>query len=230
MIQNRIARNITAAKAKPRYVWMARDLVVDDGRQKQFVEMLREEPATCKGVELVRDSIENLKELLEQRWQAELESLKQVRTVTEESVVVDVARVYLIYEKRDEQAVEVLEDHLFDQGFDVMVPEFEGTEHEITEIHINNLSDCDAVLIYYGQSGKAWVDIKVRELTKALGYRDGKPIERAAVFVGPPEDRRKDRFKTHAVEVIRSEGEQLQLERLAGFCVDVKNIKQGKGE
>ena len=97
-------------------------------------------------------------------------------------------------------------------------------------IHINNLSDCDAVLIYYGQSGKAWVDIKVRELTKALGYRDGKPIERAAVFVGPPEDRRKDRFKTHAVEVIRSEGEQLQLERLAGFCFDVKNIKQGKGE
>tara|TARA_B100000700_G_scaffold49379_1_gene52223 strand:+ start:13176 stop:15641 length:2466 start_codon:yes stop_codon:yes gene_type:complete len=230
MIQNRIARNITAAKAKPRYVWMARDLVVDDGRQKQFVEMLREEPATCKGVELVRDSIENLKELLEQRWQAELESLKQVKTVTEESVIVDVARVYLIYEKRDEQAVEPLEDHLFDQGFDVMVPEFEGTEHEITEIHINNLSDCDAVLIYYGQSGKAWVDIKVRELTKALGYRDGKPIERAAVFVGPPEDRRKDRFKTHAVEVIRSEGEQLQLERLDSFCVDVKNIKQGQGE
>ena len=67
MIQNRIARSVAVTKSTPRYIWMARDLMVEDDRQKQFVDMLREEPATCDGVELVKDSIENLKELLEQR-------------------------------------------------------------------------------------------------------------------------------------------------------------------
>ena len=36
------------------------------------------------------------------------------------------------------------------------------------------LAECDAVLVYYGHAGKAWVDIKLRELVKAAGYRDGR--------------------------------------------------------
>jgi len=231
MIQNRIARSVAATKSKPRYIWMARDLVVEDDRQKQFVDMLREEPATCDGVELVKDSIENLKELLEQRWKAELDDLqKAVATpIIESSVVIDVPRVYLVYEKRDEEAVEAIEDYLYDQGVEVMVPEFEGAEHDINAIHIQNLTDCDAVLVYYGQSGKAWVDIKVRELTKALGYREGRPIECAAIFIGPPEDRRKERFKSLSVDVLRSQDEELQTELLSQFCVDVKNLKAPGG-
>ena len=81
----------------------------------------------------------------------------------------------------------------------------------------------------YGQSGKAWVDIKVRELTKALGYRNGRPIDRAAVFIGPPEDRRKERFKSLSVDVLRGEGDELQVELLSQLCIDVKNLKQTAG-
>jgi len=231
MIQNRLARKFSQEKGKPRFIWMSRSLTVEDERQQKFVDDLREEPTHSANVELIKDSIENLKELLEQRWQAELEALKQIPTSSslEGSVIMDVPRVYLLYEKRDEEAIEPLEDYLYEQGVEVIVPEFEGTEQEINSIHIQNLTDCDAALIYYGQSGKAWVDIKVRELTKALGYRNGRPIDRAAVFIGPPEDRRKERFKSLSVDVLRGEGDELQVELLSQLCIDVKNLKQTAG-
>ena len=73
------------------------------------------------------------------------------------------------------------------------------------------------------------MDIKVRELTKALGYREGRPIECAAIFIGTPEARRKERFKSLSVDVLRSEDEELQPELLSQFCVDVKNLKAPGG-
>ena len=135
------------------------------------------------------------------------------------------ARVYLVYESRDETAIEPLEDYFYEQGVEVMLPEFEGDEHQVAAVHIQNLTDCDAVLVYYGSSGKSWVDIKIRELTKAIGYRDGRPIEKAAVFVGPPSDRRKERFKSLSAEVFVSLGETPEVALLEPFCDDVKRLK-----
>jgi hypothetical protein len=113
----------------------------------------------------------------------------------------------LICDAADEAAIEALEDFLFAEGFEVSLPGFDAAESEFQEIHIRNLQDCDAALIYYGAAGRSWVDFKIRDLSKAAGYRDARPIEVAAVYVAPPMDRRKERFKTVSVEMIHQQGE-----------------------
>ena len=116
--------------------------------------------------------------------------------------------MYLICDQQDEAALEPLEDFFYDQGIEVSLPGFEAEESEVQQIHIQNLRDCDAALIYYGAAGMHWVDFKIRDLQKAAGYRDSRPIPVSAVYVAPPFNHRKERFKSVSTEVIR------QTERL----------------
>ena len=105
----------------------------------------------------------------------------------------------------DEEQVEPLEDYLFEQGLEVMVPEFEGGEEHITKVHRDKLARCDAALIYFGNGTRAWVETKLMDLMQAPGYGREKEWLAKSVYVGPPEDRRKKRFKTHFAELIQAE-------------------------
>ena len=106
-----------------------------------------------------------------------------------------------------------MEDWLFDQGFDVLTPNFEGSEVEVSAMHRKNLQICDGVLVYFGAGTKAWVEMKLMDVRQAPGYGRDKPILVKTVYVAPPDDRRKARFRTHAAEVVRQEG--------AGLCPDL---------
>jgi len=229
IIQNRLARAVAELRRTPRYLWLDPESEAEDVRQREFLESLRQEPATSRGVEVVRESIENFKELLEQRWQAE-QDRQQVSGGDAAVEASDNPRVYLIFEERDEVLAEPVEDFLFEQGVEVMLPEFQGDEHEIHSLHIQNLTDCDGVVVLYSSSSKVWVDIKVRELTKALGYRGGRPIEQAAVVIAPPLDRRKERFRSHSADVVLPTGDTLDPAVLAEFCQSLKDRTAAPGD
>ena len=86
------------------------------------------------------------------------------------------------------------------------------------------------MLGYYGKAGKAWVDIKLRELVKAAGSRDGRPIDLQAVFLAPPFDRRKERFRSLSAAVYRQEGETFDARSMTGDCiVDRRKLEGGQG-
>jgi hypothetical protein len=113
--------------------------------------------------------------------------------------------VYLIYDATDEVQVEQIEDYLFDQGLEVMIPEFEGGEEHITKVHRDKLARCDAAFIYFGNGTRAWVETKLMDLMQAPGYGREKEWLAKSIYIGPPEDRRKKRFKTHFAELIQAE-------------------------
>ncbi len=48
---------------------------------------------------------------------------------------------------------------------------------------------------------------RLRELLKATGYGRPAPIGVQAVYVAPPDDRRKERFQSHQAAVIRQPGD-----------------------
>ena len=58
-------------------------------------------------------------------------------------------------------------------------------------------------MIYYGSVRHTWVDIKVRNLMKARGYGRTSDISLQAVYVAPPVDRRKERFRSHTAQIIQ---------------------------
>jgi hypothetical protein len=133
-------------------------------------------------------------------------------------------KLYLICDPKDEGAVETLEDFLFQQGLEVMLPAFDGNDADAAALHQDNLLTCHAVLVYYGAAPKAWVDIKLRELLKATGYGRPEPIAVQAVYIAPPDDRRKERFQSHQASVIHQPGAFEPGPELESFISQVRKV------
>ncbi len=223
--QNFLAAQQSAATGLERLIWMPRQVKARDERQAAFLRELTEDPHAQRGAEIIQDTIENLKEILQDKWRKKEAAAKAAAVPAAPLAIIP--RVYLICDRQDETAVEAVEDFFFAQGIEVSLPEFEEDEAAVSRIHWQNLEDCDGVLIYFGAGGKAWVDIKVRDLLKAVGYRKGRPIELQAVYVAPPFDRRKERFKSLSVETIRQAGETFDPNALAAFA---SRLKKRKGQ
>ncbi|MEO1998655.1 MAG: serine/threonine-protein kinase [Planctomycetaceae bacterium] len=197
-IQNRLAAEQTGKSSLNRVVWIPRDIQVNDDRQQTFLDNLKTTPEMHAGAEIVQDHLTGLKDFVLDRLKPEKQA-----TPSDESGESRPLRLYLICDEKDEEAVEGLEDYLFDQGLEVSLPAFGAEEEEALEAHRENLVDADAVLIYYGAPRHSWVDIKVRNLMKARGYGRTDDLSLQAVYVAPPIDRRKERFRSHTAQVIQ---------------------------
>jgi len=222
--QNRLAAAACVERPLERIIWMPRGLTPRDERQAAFVRQLIEDATVHRGADVIQETLENLKEILAEKWRNKAAAAAAGEQA--EARADHVPRVYLICDQQDESAVEPIEDFLFAQGIEVGLPDFEHDETAVSQAHWQNLADCDAVLVYYGAGGKSWVDIKLRDLLKAAGYRNGRKIDAQAVYVAPPWDRRKERFKTLTADVYRQAGDSFQPDVLAGLVERVRNLKQ----
>ena len=183
-----------------RLVWMPGSEVTTDERQREFITRVQMDPQLHYQAEIIEGNLNLLKKELIRRLAPAEETPQAVQPKTATSAA---PKLYLICDARDETAIEALEDYFFAQGLEVCLPAFDGSEAAAEALHRDNLLTCDAVLVYYGSAPKAWVDIKLRELLKATGYGRETPIEIQAVYVAPPEDHRKQRYRSHQARVIR---------------------------
>jgi hypothetical protein len=223
-LQNQIAAQFCGNSSLRRLIWIPKGLQPRDERQATFIRQLQTEPQTVTGAELIADTLENLKVLLRSRWEREQVAIEKSQTTAADRT----PRVYLICDQKDEEAIEPLEDFFYSRGIEVSLPGFEAEESEVQQIHIQNLQDCDAALIYYGAAGMHWVDFKIRDLQKAAGYRDSRPIPVSAVYLAPPFNRRKERFKSVSAEVIRQDDESFDPALLEGFAAALQQAGEAK--
>jgi hypothetical protein len=222
-LQNQVAARFCENKPLKRLIWLPKGLQPRDERQISFIRQLESDPHSVTGAELIADTLENLKVLLRTRWERErAERDKPPPTPSTGGA----PRVYLICDQNDEEALEPLEDFFYDQGIEVSLPGFEAEESEVQQIHIQNLRDCDAALIYYGLAGMHWVDFKIRDLQKAAGYRDSRPISVSAVYVAPPFNHRKERFKSVSTAVMRQMGDSFTPGSLTDFVAAIRQARE----
>jgi len=224
-LQNQVAALYCGSSSLRRLIWIPKGLEPKDERQASFLRQLESEPRAVTGAELIADTLENLKVLLRSRWEREkAQSEKPPPLRATEGA----PRVYLICDQQDEAAVEPVEDFFYAEGIEISLPGFEAEESEVQQIHIQNLRDCDAALIYYGAAGMHWVDFKIRDLQKAAGYRDSQPIPMSAVYVAPPFNHRKERFKSVSVDVVRQSGESFDPALLESFVHSLREAKEAR--
>ena len=69
---------------------------------------------------------------------------------------------------------------------------------------------------------------EVGDLQKAAGYRDSRPVAVSAVYLAPPFNRRKERFKSVSAEVIRQNDATFDAGLLADFVAAVRQAKEAK--
>jgi serine/threonine protein kinase len=224
-LQNQVAARFCENKPLRRLIWIPKGLQPRDERQSSFIRQLESDPRSVTGAELIADTLENLKVLLRTRWEKEQAERDKPPPKPSNG---GAPRVYLICDQNDEAALEPLEDFFYDQGIEVSLPGFEAEESEVQQIHIQNLRDCDAALIYYGAAGMHWVDFKIRDLQKAAGYRDSRPIPVSAVYVAPPFNHRKERFKSVSTEVVRQAGDAFGPGLLTDFVAAVRQAKEAE--
>ncbi len=220
-LQVRLTADKTLSPELQRLIWMPGGSEIADERQRTFVQRVQEDPVLHHRAEVIEGNLNLLKKDLIRRLAPPEEKPKAPAAVKPTG---DARKLYLICDLKDEPAVEPLEDYLFDQGLEVMLPAFDGNDADAAALHQDNLLTCDGVLVYYGAAPKAWVDIKLRELLKATGYGRPAPISIQAVYIAPPDDRRKDRFQSHQAGVIRQPGEFEPAADLEAFVSQLKEL------
>jgi len=203
-----------------RLIWMPGGESADE-RQRAFVQRVQLDPALHQRAEIIEGNLNLLKKDLIRRLAPPEEKPKAAAPAKSPG---GAPKLYLICDPKDEAAVEALEDYLFAQGLEVMLPAFDGNDADAAALHQDSLLTCDAVLVYYGAAPKAWVDIKLRELLKATGYGRQAPIAVQAVYIAPPDDRRKERFQSHQAGVIRQPGAFQPCAELVTFVSQVREV------
>lgn len=177
-------------------VWSPARAVPDDARQRTFLDRL---DATALRIVAPFD-------VLKQRVHAALEApLPAVASPTTPSAQADpnkTSSIYLLFDLSDRELVQALDDVLFNAGFDVLAPIFEGDETRIRKHDERCLVECDAVLIFAANAPSDWLSQRVVDLQKAPAYGRTAPFLAQAVAFGPPRTSEKDRFRRQSMAKI----------------------------
>ena len=199
-MQCRLTATGSEQKTLARFIWAPGLLTFDDGRQEAFLTRIQNGQLSTDHTEFLRGSIEELKRLVLSRL-----STPVVDDAIEEIVLPNKV-LYLICDPQDETAIEPVEDYLYELGYEVKVPPFDGDPTMATQVHRQTLTVCDGVLVYFGAGSTQWAEMNLMDLMKAPAYGRKHPIEAQGVIVAPPFNRRKDRLRTRNATVMRQEG------------------------
>jgi len=203
-LQNEIGATESSVDNLSRLIWVPENMEPTDDRQKAFLNKLSSgSQDAIAGADMVKGSIEDFKSVVHDKLKA-MEEVHEVAAAAPPVTEEDTGRkmVYLICDISDLDITPPLEDFLFNNGIEVVLPIFEGDETLIREDHIENLKNCSSVIIFYGNGSEIWLRTKMRDFMKINGYGRTKPISFKGVYVAPPASAMKARFRTLEAEVI----------------------------
>jgi hypothetical protein len=217
-LQHELATERAMQGGFSRLLWIPDGLRVDDERQRQVIERLKQDPRIRDNADLLETFFEDLRTMMRD-W------LRKSRAPQPSPPTSAAAarRLYIVADARDAAAIGGWIDPLFDQGLEVIQPMFEGDEAELREYHEENLASCDGVLIFYGTGNELWLRRKLREVQKAIGYGRSKPAPPVAVALIGPRTPEKERFRTHEAQVI-PQWDGCAIDRLASYLSQVKSV------
>ncbi len=201
-IQNEIGVTHSVADNLSRLIWIPEHMDPVDERQKVFLQKLTTgNKDVIAGADVVKGSIEDFKSVIHDKLVA-MEDEAPVAGKEEAQVESSNKMVYLICDVQDLDDIRPLEDFLFNNGVEVVLPIFDGDETQIREDHIENLKNCAGVIIFYGKGSEIWLRTKMRDFMKINGYGRVKPISFKGVYLAGPASPTKQRFRTLEAEVV----------------------------
>lgn len=200
-IQNELAIERGRRGGFVRLLWIPAGLQVEDERQAKVIEQFRMDPRMQTGADLLETFLEDLETVIHDRLREERPKIER-QDNSPDTTEGGRAQIYLIFDQRDAAIASLYADALFNQGFEVLHPTFEGDEADVRQCHEENLRVCDGVLIFFGSTNEGWVRRKLREVQKSVGYGRTGPLPVIAISCVGAKTAEKDRFRTHEAPVI----------------------------
>jgi hypothetical protein len=224
-MQNEIAAERSRNEAFSRLLWLPVGLKPHEPQQEQFIEQLKTNSEMQQGAELLQTPLEELKTIIQKRLSS---NGKKPEAPPGKSA----PKIYLICDRRDGEDVAPLIDYLDSKKYEVLLPILDegADETQAFEIHNNNLKECDAVLIYYGNAQQLWFEYKWRELKKLVGLNRKNPLTMEAIYVAPPKTLHKQLFKNPAAAVIKEFGNFAPSTALDDFLARVQAVEKGSDD
>jgi len=190
MLQNELAARRSKSDALKRVIWVPEGTHSDQAQQQAFIDALHQDAEAQIGADLITADIEGLKTSIH----AILTKLEKPERQLPLEQADQAKRIYLICNEKDRKAKTTvpLRKFLRDQGFKVEIPAFEGDATAVREAHQQALTNCEAVILFYGAGDEAWKRTLDTELKKMPGYRSGKPLLASCTFLADPQSTDKE--------------------------------------
>lgn len=160
-----------------RILWFGRSEVMLGVKQRLYVENLKKDPDSLQNTEVLEGGLEEVKGFVLSKLNT-ISSWHNKKTVRNDRKV-----VYVICDRQEHDKCNIIEEFLKNNGFEVLVSNFEGTPEQVRLNHDENLRRCDATLIYYGNNNQEWMKSKIRDLMKSLALGREKPISPQAILI-----------------------------------------------
>lgn len=223
-LQNEIAAERSRQETFSRLLWMPVGLTPQEDSQADFIEKLKTDAGMQQGAELLQTPLEELKSVIQMRLTS------NGHKAADEPQGETPPKIYLIFDKRDLEGVLPLNDYLcVEKKYQVLLPllDDEGEdETQAFDIHKENLAQCDAVLIYYGNANQAWFEYKWRDLAQLAGSNRKSKLSAQAVYVASPKTAHKQLFNNPAALVVKNFAD-FSPAALDAFTSRVKSAEKG---
>ena len=203
-----------------RLLWIPAGLQVEDERQAKVIHQLRMDPRMQAGADLLETIFEDLRTVIHDRLQEAPKIAQPQQSM--DTVKKCRGQIYLIYDQRDAALTSPYADALYEQGFDVLHPTFEGDEADVRNCHEESLRVCDGVLIFFGSANEGWVRRKLREVQKSVGYGRVGPLPAITISCVGTKTEEKEHFRTHEAPVI-FQMERFSSDMLQSFVSCIKS-------
>ncbi len=192
-----------------RMVWLPPLLNEIEERQQLFLEKVKEEIELLESVEVLQIPLEDFKTIIKEELQKKdfIDQLNQYSSEEKKAL-----NLYLLYDKIDEEAVKGILELLNSKNIVVHVPRSQGNLKEVYNSHIENLINCDIVLIYANLVDSQWVQMKILDSMKSLGFGRKNPMKSKFLIYAESMDLDKNKLKSQGVQCLNTIEEIKELE------------------
>jgi hypothetical protein len=184
VLQNEVAVQRSKGGGLRRVIWLPEGTESQHSEQQRFIGALHKDADTQFAADLVTGDLEILKGAVHSALQ-KLEKPASPRAEQSNSTPCS-KLVYLICDQRDRTATIPVRKFLRGQSLDVKIPVFEGDAATVRQANQDVLTECDAVMLFYGAGDEAWKRTVENELTKTRGYRGEKARLLIHTYVAAP--------------------------------------------
>ena len=185
VLQNRLGAAASRNRGLARIIWLPEGVRSENPKQQAFIEALHGDAELQFGADLITSSFEHLKAEIHRRMK-HLQEPEKPRVEVADAGHGSGKFIYLICTKEDRGSTLPVRKALIEQGYSVEIPALEGDAAELRKVNESQLSQCDAVILFYGSGDEAWKRSVDSDLKKLPSYRSGKPLLAGFTYLAPP--------------------------------------------
>jgi hypothetical protein len=191
VLQNELAARRSRSDQLKRVIWVPEGTQSKQVQQQAFIDALHQDAEAQIGADLITADIEGLKTAIH----AILTKLEkpEPQLPAEQAAAADQAKlIYLICNEKDRKATIPVRKFCRGLGFEVAIPAFEGDATAVRESHQQLLTNCDAVILFYGAGDEAWKRTITNDLKKMASSRRSKPLLACYTYLADPRTSNKE--------------------------------------